>query len=254
MEQVPSANPVSLQAHDILFRLSGTLSLMGFYYSMDAVVLCAEQPDRLLMVTKCVYPMVAKKHNTSWLAVERSIRTFVSVVWRTNPELLIELAERPINTRPTPQQFLAIVSNAIKQGRVAWIVQLFPVDELYFIFVKSCCNLLDPVFDLSGLQWLQTIVSCEENRERWAFDVWSPYAHKRHLFKSRLHHQSKQVKPVFDSSEYRNWKIWPHLRQRRFWRQAARLPSFFRWWNFFENARSSSFHLILTAFFFLRYT
>lgn len=119
MQQVSSANPISQQAHDILFRLSGSLSHTGFYYSLNAVILCAEQPDRLLMVTKCVYPTVAKKYDTSWLAVERGIRTFVSVVWRTNPEFLMNLAGRSIKEKPTPKQFIAIVSNAIRQGRVS---------------------------------------------------------------------------------------------------------------------------------------
>jgi len=119
MHQVPVTDHSVQEIHTLLFRLGGTLSLQGFYYAIDAVMLCIQQPDRLLMVTKQVYPTVAKQHHTKWQTVERSIRTFIAVVWKTNPTLLIELAQRPIKTKPTPKQFIAIVSDAILQGRAA---------------------------------------------------------------------------------------------------------------------------------------
>ena len=119
MHQVPVTDLSVQKVHTLLFRLGGTLSLQGFYYSIDAIMLCIQQPDRLLMVTKQIDPTVAKQHHTNWQTVERNIRTFIDVAWKTNPALLIELAQRPLKTKPTPRQFIAIVSDAIIQGRAA---------------------------------------------------------------------------------------------------------------------------------------
>ena len=50
-----------------------------------AVKLCCERPERLLMVTKWVYPEVAKHYQTNGRAVERNIRTVGKVLWEQKP-------------------------------------------------------------------------------------------------------------------------------------------------------------------------
>ncbi len=68
-----------------------------------------QNPQYLLLVTKWLYPEVAKHYGTTWKCVERDIRTAVNVAWRTNPELLGELAQRILPCKPKPSQFLAIL-------------------------------------------------------------------------------------------------------------------------------------------------
>ena len=46
--------------YDLLYSLGITANYTGFFQLAYAVKLCAEQPERLLLVTKCVYPDVAK--------------------------------------------------------------------------------------------------------------------------------------------------------------------------------------------------
>ena len=101
--------PISI--YELLFRLGVTANYTGFFYTAYAVELCVEQPDRLLLVTKWLYPEVAKQYHTNWKAVERNIRTIVGVVWKLNQELLVELARRPLEKRPCTSQFLAILSS-----------------------------------------------------------------------------------------------------------------------------------------------
>lgn len=61
--------------------------------------------------TKWLYPDVAKHYRTTWKCVERDIRTVVNVAWKTNPELLGEMAQRFLSRKPKPSQFLAILSS-----------------------------------------------------------------------------------------------------------------------------------------------
>lgn len=61
--------------YDLLYRLGVTANYTGFFHTACAVSLCAKQPDRLLLVTKRLYPEVARQYRTNWKAVERNIRT-----------------------------------------------------------------------------------------------------------------------------------------------------------------------------------
>lgn len=51
-----------------------------------------ENPERLLLVTKWLYPDVANRYGTSWKSVERNIRTAANVAWESNKEALSEYA------------------------------------------------------------------------------------------------------------------------------------------------------------------
>ncbi len=95
----------------MLCRLGATANYRGFSYTAYAVLLCVQQQDRLLLVTKWLYPDVAKRYGTNWKAVERNIRTVITVVWEQNRAMLEGLARRPLLQRPCAAQFLSILSN-----------------------------------------------------------------------------------------------------------------------------------------------
>ena len=96
--------------YDILYRLGVTANYAGFFHTSYAVCLAVKQPERLLMVTKWLYPDVARKYDTKWVCVERNIRTVAAVAWKRNRPLLEELAHGPLPRRPTASQFLAILT------------------------------------------------------------------------------------------------------------------------------------------------
>jgi len=74
------------------------------------VKLCVEDQSRLLLVTKRLYPEVAKQYKTTWHAVERNIRTAGTVVWNRNRALLEKLAHCQLIQQPCSAQLLAILS------------------------------------------------------------------------------------------------------------------------------------------------
>ena len=97
--------------YGLLFRLGITPCYRGFYETAHAVYLCVEFPEKLLAVTKDLYPTVAKKYQTTGESVGRNIKTVIDHIWKTNPVLLEELARSPLSNRPTASQFIAILAN-----------------------------------------------------------------------------------------------------------------------------------------------
>lgn len=102
-----------LEAYDLLYQLGVTANYTGFFQTAYAVSLCARQPDQLLLITKWLYPQVAKQYRTTWKAVERNIRTVGCIIWRENRPLLEKLARRHLEKRPRNAQMLAILSTAL---------------------------------------------------------------------------------------------------------------------------------------------
>lgn len=104
------------EIYDLLYRLGVTANYTGFFHTACAVRLCAEQPERLLLVSKWLYPAVAKLYDTNWKAVERNIRTVSYVIWRNNRPLLEQLARRPLLEKPRNAQLLAILVSSLDTG------------------------------------------------------------------------------------------------------------------------------------------
>ena len=93
----------------LLYWLGITANYTGFFQTAYAVELCRAEPKRLLLITKMVYPEVARQCGTSCGAVERNIRTVCGIAWKNNRRLLEQLANRPFSKRPKNTQFLTIL-------------------------------------------------------------------------------------------------------------------------------------------------
>ena len=97
------------EVYDLLYHLGVTANYTGFFQTASAVRLCMEQPERLLLVTKWVYPDVARHYKTNWKAVERNIRTVNGIVWEQSRPFLEKLASRKLLSKPSNAQLLAIL-------------------------------------------------------------------------------------------------------------------------------------------------
>lgn len=75
-----------------------------------AVYLAVRQPERLQLVTKRLYPDVAKHYATTWKCVERNIRTAVSTVWAADRRLLEAIASHRLPKKPKASEFLSILA------------------------------------------------------------------------------------------------------------------------------------------------
>ncbi len=95
---------------NMLRMLGVTANYKCYSQTIFATSLAAQQPDSLLLVTKRLYPVVAREHQTTWQAVERNIRLAADKAWHCNPGLLSSLAGYPLAEKPTAAQFIAILA------------------------------------------------------------------------------------------------------------------------------------------------
>lgn len=100
------------EIQQLLRHLGVTENYIGFSHAAYAVQLSISRPDKLHLITKQLYPDVARHYSTNWRAVERNIRTVVSVVWASNPLLLSELAGRELTSKPNNASFLSILASS----------------------------------------------------------------------------------------------------------------------------------------------
>ena len=98
---------------DLLYRLGISANYTGFFQTACAVELCREEPERLKLITKKIYPEVAWLCGTSGSAVEHNIRTVCDIAWKNNRCLLEQLAHRSFPQKPHNAQFLAILLHSL---------------------------------------------------------------------------------------------------------------------------------------------
>lgn len=111
--------------HELLNALGITANYTGFCYVTLAVDLAMEDMERLSLVTKRLYPAVARHYNTTASCVERNIRTVVRVAWTQNPDLLKKLSKGGNRDKPTSAQFISILTVYLLQG-----TQIAPQEEI----------------------------------------------------------------------------------------------------------------------------
>nr|WP_326184800.1 sporulation initiation factor Spo0A C-terminal domain-containing protein [uncultured Oscillibacter sp.] len=113
------SDSLAVEIYDLLYRFGVSADSIAFFHTAYAVRLAVEQPQLLLLVTKWLYPEVARHYHTNWKAVERNIRRVVAAAWRNEPALLCSLARGPLPGRPAPAQFLSILAAYFSGGSAA---------------------------------------------------------------------------------------------------------------------------------------
>lgn len=98
------------QLDTLLRRLSITENYVGFEYLRCAVSLAVERPERLLRVTKELYPTVAERFGVSCPSVLRDISTVIGVAWTLKRSMFPELLQYQPDRKPTVAQFIGILA------------------------------------------------------------------------------------------------------------------------------------------------
>ncbi len=103
----------------ILEQLGVGRSYQGFQYTVECCMLVLEKEERLRAVTKQVYYVVAKQHDTTWKCVERDIRTVAKVVWRDKENALFhEFCGGEVKGKPKAREFIEMMCEYVKRGCV----------------------------------------------------------------------------------------------------------------------------------------
>lgn len=97
-------------------------SISGYYYLKEAITMAVKDQQVLNLITKVLYPSIAKKFNTTPSRVERAIRHAVETAWnRGNVDYLDKLFGHTVNSmkgKPTNSEFIALISDDIRLNKV----------------------------------------------------------------------------------------------------------------------------------------
>lgn len=95
---------------DLLREFGVTPRYRGYSYVVEAVLLYRQYSETYVMITKDIYPAIAKKFDNSWNSVERGIRSVVTMCWNNNKELLTAIANYPLPEKPSNSEFIDILT------------------------------------------------------------------------------------------------------------------------------------------------
>lgn len=93
----------------VLQELGITPNYKGFHQFAIALQLCMENPERLTLVTKLLYPDVAEQCHTKWTAVERNLRAMTDIIWKESRAWLDIASHRKLKKKPCVGQMLSIL-------------------------------------------------------------------------------------------------------------------------------------------------
>lgn len=92
--------------------------IKGYEYLGEAIELVVKDRDQIHLITKSLYPSIAKKFKTTPTRVERAIRHAIETSFsHLTPDLMYELFGNTISFytgRPTNSHFIAVLSDLIR--------------------------------------------------------------------------------------------------------------------------------------------
>lgn len=96
--------------YKLIRKLGVTSKYKGYYLVAEAVKISMETSEQPIKVTKDIYPFLAKKFKSTSVNVEHNIRTVVNVCWSANKEALDEIADYPLEYKPTNSEFIDMLA------------------------------------------------------------------------------------------------------------------------------------------------
>ena len=96
----------------VLWDLNIPPTYLGAHYLAYAELLVLEDQRRLTMVTKWLYPEIAARYHTSWQAVERNIRTVISLCWARDAGAQMErIMGCTFSSKPSPSGMIQVLAH-----------------------------------------------------------------------------------------------------------------------------------------------
>lgn len=109
---------IEIEVTKMIQQMGVPAHVKGYQYLRDAIVSVINEVALLGAVTKELYPMIAKKYNTTPSRVERAIRHAIELAWdRGNIEFMNKFFGYTINVdrgKPTNSEFIAMVADKLR--------------------------------------------------------------------------------------------------------------------------------------------
>lgn len=101
----------------LLKELGMPTNILGYTYNVEAITIVAQDPSMIHGITKHLYPMVAQRHNTTPVRVERAMRHAIEVTFsNSDVDVVYAVFGNTISVhrgKPTNSQFIATVAECV---------------------------------------------------------------------------------------------------------------------------------------------
>lgn len=105
----------------VLHELGLSPGHRGYRYALDGAQILRAEPSLVHAITKVVYPRIARRHGTSAVCVERSLRRAIELAHERGERAVWQrfFPHLPEGERPTNRLFLATLAEAVGSERAA---------------------------------------------------------------------------------------------------------------------------------------
>ena len=113
-----NTEPVEVKVTNLIHDLGVPAHIKGYQYLREAIILSVMNEDIINAVTKSLYPLLAKKYQTTPSRVERAIRHAIEVAWNRG-EIAVhdKIFGYTVNSnkgKPTNSEFIALLADKIR--------------------------------------------------------------------------------------------------------------------------------------------
>lgn len=113
-----TAPDLEYQVSEILHTMGVPAHIKGYGLLRQGIIMVIEDPEVITLVTKRLYPELAKQNGTTASRVERAIRHAIETAWdRGNVEVMNDYFGYTINNmrgKPTNSEFIAMISDRMR--------------------------------------------------------------------------------------------------------------------------------------------
>lgn len=111
-------NKIELDISKMLHALGIPSHIRGYQYIRESVYMMYQNPDMIGGITKCIYPEIANRFDTTASRVERAIRHAIEVSWaRGDYDVMEELFGNSVDfdrSKPTNSEFIATLADNLR--------------------------------------------------------------------------------------------------------------------------------------------
>lgn len=111
-------NKIEIAISRMLHSLGIPSHIRGYQYIRESVYMMYENPDMIGGITKCIYPEIANRFDTTASRVERAIRHAIEVSWaRGDYDVMEELFGNSVDfdrSKPTNSEFIATLADNLR--------------------------------------------------------------------------------------------------------------------------------------------
>ena len=114
----PDKRSVEAMVTGIIHEIGVPAHIKGYQYLREAIIIAINDMDVINAITKVLYPMVAKKFDTTPSRVERAIRHAIEVAWdRGDLDTLQRFFGYTVSNtkgKPTNSEFIALIADKLQ--------------------------------------------------------------------------------------------------------------------------------------------